>query len=204
MRDTENIRQLLKLKPDYMGFIFYPKSKRYVEPLLDEDLLKKELCGVNKVGVFVNASTEEILAAAKKYELEFVQLHGDESVGQLKELKAGGLKVIKVFSVGETFDFAVTGPYKPYADYFLFDTQGEGYGGTGRRFDWKILEKYDNEIPFFLSGGIGPEDIDLLRGMGKLNVHAIDINSRFEIQPALKDINLIKKFKDKVYEVFSR
>jgi phosphoribosylanthranilate isomerase len=193
MKFTENIRQVANLKPDYMGFIFYTKSKRNVESNLDEQFLNS-LNTINRVGVFVNQEVEFIIEQAQRFGFKYIQLHGDESPEVCKKLKVEGLKVIKAFSVDESFDFSVTKPYKTVCDFFLFDTKGDNYGGTGKKFDWQILKKYDNELPFFLSGGIDLLQVEEIKKLEGLNIHAIDINSKFEIEPGLKDADKVKKF----------
>ena len=192
MRHSENIRQLLQLKPDYMGFIFYEKSPRHVGDLLDADLLKSFPASTEKVGVFVNAPIDYLKAQVRKYGLDLVQLHGDESVDYVAELFAVGIRVMKVFSLGESFDFSVLGQYNPFVEFFLFDTKGKARGGTGKTFDWSILKDYDLEVPFFLSGGIDNENIEKLDELSGLPIHALDVNSRFELEPGLKDISKVK------------
>ncbi len=189
MRDTENIRKVAALHPDYMGFIFYPGSKRVVGQNFEipEDLPS----GIRRVGVFVNEETLLMLNQAKKHSLDMIQLHGTETVQQCAELKTEGLRVIKAFSIGGDFDFDVIRSYKNSVDYFLFDTKGPGYGGSGLTFDWKILEKYDQEVPFFLSGGLSPGNILEIEKLKGMNIHALDINSGVELQPGLKDVHLI-------------
>jgi phosphoribosylanthranilate isomerase len=130
--------------------------------------------------------------------LTLVQLHGDESVEYVGELYAVGIKVIKVFSIGERLDFEQLKPYKGLVDYFLFDTKGKERGGNGVAFDWDILKGYDQSVPFFLSGGIDNENIGDLSGLGEMNIHAIDVNSKYEIEPGLKDIELLKVLKRKL------
>jgi phosphoribosylanthranilate isomerase len=193
MKFPENIRQVADLHPDYMGFIFYAKSKRNVADTLDEKLLKN-LHSILKVGVFVNEEVDFIVEQADKFGFKFIQLHGDESPEVCSKLKQTGLKVIKAFSVDEKFNFSDTQAYKAVCDFFLFDTKGDGYGGTGKKFDWKILQKYDNEIPFFLSGGIDLVQVEDIKNLRGLNIHALDINSKFEIEPGLKDAEKVKKF----------
>ena len=199
MRDPENIRQLLQLKPDYMGFIFYEKSPRHVGEVLDEDLLKSFPQTTQKVGVFVNASLEYLKEQVRKYELDLVQLHGDESVDYVAELYAIGIRVMKAFSIGESFDFSVLGKYNPFVEFFLFDTKGKQRGGTGRTFDWSQLQNYELDVPFFLSGGLDLENIDGISELSNLPVYAIDVNSRFEIKPGLKDIEQVKELKKLMY-----
>jgi phosphoribosylanthranilate isomerase len=193
MRDPENILQVSELHPDYMGFIFYPKSKRFVgtEFQIPEQLPKE----IKRVGVFVNETTDNILALAKAHSLDFIQLHGNESAKQCVELKQNSLGVIKVFQVDAQFDFSEIDPYKKVVNYFLFDTKSTSYGGTGKSFDWNLLKQYDQEIPFFLSGGLSISNIEKTKEMNKMNLHALDINSGVEISPGLKAIEKIKELK---------
>lgn len=193
MRDPENIRQLLQLKPDYLGFIFYEKSPRHVGDQLDVTLLKSFPSTTEKVGVFVNAPIDYLKEQVQKYGLDLVQLHGDESVDYVAELYAVGIRVMKVFSVGESFDFKVLGQYNPFVEFFLFDTKGKERGGTGKTFNWSILKEYDLNVPFFLSGGIDTDNIDKLRELSGLPIHALDVNSRFELEPGLKDVSKVEQ-----------
>lgn len=198
MRDSQNIAQLLQLRPDYMGFIFFEKSPRNVGNQLNEALLKSFPSTTQKVGVFVNASLDFVKAQVRTYGLDLVQLHGDESVEYTADLFAVGIRVMKVFSIGDSFDFKQLGQYNPFVEYFLFDTKGKTRGGTGEVFDWEILKGYDQEVPFFLSGGIDLENVEQLEELKDLNIHAIDVNSRFELSPALKDIDQIKALTEKL------
>jgi phosphoribosylanthranilate isomerase len=194
MRDTENITHLLALQPDYMGFIFYEKSKRFVGEDLDEDLLKSFPMNTKKVGVFVNAQPAYILEKVRKYQLDFVQLHGEESPDFCKNLRLKGVNVIKAFSVDENFNFSQLNNFKPWCDYFLFDTKGEQKGGNGIAFNWEILNRYDNEKPFFLAGGIDLENADEAFSLSeKYKIHAVDVNSKFEIEPGLKDLEKLRE-----------
>lgn len=193
MREADNIRDLLALEPDYMGMIFYEKSPRCVMEMPNADL-----SGVEKVGVFVNASDEEMKEKAQTYGLDLLQLHGEESVDQVKRLKEEGFKLIKVFSVTDELPIASMQAYSPYVDYFLFDTKTPAYGGSGQKFDWGVLKDYDLDKPFFLSGGIELDDLDAIRQLGMKQLYAIDVNSRFELAPAVKDIKKIKALKDKL------
>ena len=178
-----------------MGFIFYEKSPRHVGEDLDEALFKSFPASTQKVGVFVNAPIEYLRGQVSKYQLDLVQLHGDETVDYVAELYAIGIRVIKVFSVGEAFDFRVLGQYNPFVEFFLFDTKGKARGGTGKTFDWSLLKGYDLEVPFFLSGGIDLENVNALDALSALPVYAIDVNSRFELEPGLKDIEKLKELK---------
>ena len=190
MRDPENILQVVSLGPQYLGFIFYPNSPRYVGN--DFELPRNLPSSFKKVGVFVNESNDVILSKAEKIGFEFVQLHGNESVEQSSDLKASGLKIIKVFSVDDAFKFEVTQAYKNVVDYFLFDTKGKLYGGNARTFDWNVLRKYDQEVPFFLSGGLSPENVGDLGDIRSMNLHALDLNSGVELSPGLKSLEKIK------------
>lgn len=192
MRDADNIRRVASLNPDYLGFIFYPESPRFVG---DEFGLPEDLpASIHRVGVFVNESTDRILGLAKRVGLDSVQLHGNESVEQCNVLRGEGLTIIKVFSVSYGFDFNATKPYLPVADYFLFDTKGKHYGGNANTFDWEILKRYDQEIPFFLSGGLSPQNVVDLSSIQGMNLHALDVNSGVEDSPGLKSIEKIEAF----------
>jgi phosphoribosylanthranilate isomerase len=193
MRESQNIRDLAKLNPDYIGFIFFGKSKRDVTNNLQEADLEHLPKSIKKVGVFVNATFEEILQQVVSYKLDAVQLHGNESTELCLKIRNRGADVIKAFSVDSSFDFSVTIPYKTCCDYFLFDTKGEDAGGNGFTFDWSILDKYDNEIPFLLSGGLDDTNIAEVNKLTHLNIHAVDVNSKFELKPALKNISLLKE-----------
>jgi len=196
MKYTKNILEVGSLLPDYMGFIFWEKSARYFDGEMPN--LPKS---IKKVGVFVNASLEEILEKIEKYDLQAIQLHGHESVEFCEILKKNIpnlIDVIKVFSILDTFDFAELKPFEKVCDYFLFDTKGKLPGGNGTTFDWKVLENYSSTKPFFLSGGIGLEEMDAVNEILKTNlsVYAIDVNSKFEIEPGFKNIELLKLMVD--------
>jgi phosphoribosylanthranilate isomerase len=196
MKYPDNILEVGSLLPDYMGFIFWEKSSRYFDGVIP-DLPKS----IKKVGVFVNETAEIILAKAQKYDLQAVQLHGHESVEFCQELKDkmdSSIEIIKVFSVDDSFEFEVLKPFETVCDYFLFDTKGKLPGGNGTTFDWKVLEKYPSSKPFFLSGGIGIEEMDAVKEIAKTNLplYAIDINSKFEIEPGLKNIEKLDSFKN--------
>jgi phosphoribosylanthranilate isomerase len=198
MKYPDNILEVGTLLPDYMGFIFWEKSARYFDgtlPTLPQS--------IKKTGVFVNANKEEIEAQVLKHDLQAVQLHGQESVAFCHELKntlANTTEIIKVFSVDDTFDFNQLEPFETVCDYFLFDTKGKLPGGNGTTFDWKVLEQYPSQKPFFLSGGIGLNEIDLVKQILKtdLPIHAIDVNSKFEIEAGLKNKEELDRFKQKI------
>jgi phosphoribosylanthranilate isomerase len=190
MRDPYNIRQVAGLKPDYMGFIFYGKSPRFV----GAELAIPELpASIQKVGVFVNEKIDTITGLVKKHKFSFVQLHGTESIGDCIKLKESGVGVIKAFSVDDEFDFHLVQAYKSAVDYVLFDTKGKFYGGNATSFNWKRLNEYDQRVPFFLSGGIGQTNGDELKTLSSLNLHAIDVNSGVESRPGLKDVSRLKE-----------
>jgi phosphoribosylanthranilate isomerase len=198
MRDEENIKDVSSLGVDYLGFIFYAKSPRYVGQNFRMPAMP---ANVKKVGVFVNETTEAMKDQVKNYGWDYLQLHGNESVEQCAELKDADIGVIKVFSVDGAFDFNKTTPYKGAVDFFLFDTKGKYYGGNAKRFDWTILKNYDQEVPFFLSGGIGPDTLEGLEELRGMNLHALDVNSGVESAPAVKDIakiKLVKQYLNKV------
>jgi len=194
MRDESNIKDLVKVNPDYIGFIFYPGSKRFIGEDFNLKILDYIPDSISKVGVFVNAGREYILEKSRLFGLALIQLHGDESAGFCRELFDTGFSVIKAFYVNEEFNFETINPFKPFCKYFLFDTKCSTFGGSSKKFNWDILRVYDNEKPVFLSGGIGGEDAGLIKQLDFLNIHAIDINSRFEKKPGLKDISKIRKF----------
>ena len=196
MKYLDNILEVGTLLPDYMGFIFWEKSARYFDGAIPE--LPKS---IKKVGVFVNESMEVILAKAQEHDLQTIQLHGHESAEFCLNLKSeldSKIEMIKVFSVDESFNFEVLKPFEAVCDYFLFDTKGKLPGGNGTTFDWKVLEKYPSSKPFFLSGGIGIEEINAVKEILKTNlpIYAIDINSKFEIDPGLKNIEKLNSFTD--------
>jgi phosphoribosylanthranilate isomerase len=193
MRDPSNIMEVSQLQPDYMGFIFYEKTPRYVGN--DFFIPPAFPAATKRVGVFVNQSNEVILEKVTAFKLDMVQLHGQERVAQCGELKDEGVGIIKVFSVDDHMDFKVTGAYGSVVDYFLFDTKGKFYGGNARSFDWNVLARYDQKIPFFLSGGITPENIEGIGGFNSYNIQAIDVNSGVELSPALKDVEKVKAIK---------
>jgi phosphoribosylanthranilate isomerase len=197
MKFVENIEQVSGLYPDYMGFIFYEKSKRNFEGVIPK--LPKS---IKKTGVFVNEYPEILVSLVEEYQLEAIQLHGDESIAYIEQIKTylPAVEIIKVFGIKDEFNFELLKPFLQVVDYFLFDTKGKERGGNGYQFDWSILDAYPYEKPFFLSGGIGlKEVVDLQKVVDSdLPIYAIDINSKFEITPGLKNINDIKIFKNKL------
>lgn len=191
---TEDLRELAALGVDYCGFIFYKGSPRYMADKISGSEAVAFSGKIKKTGVFVNAAAEDILRFTREYELDLVQLHGDESPEFCREIR-NSIPVMKAFRVGEDFDMEKElAPYSGAVDYFLFDAPGKIYGGHGVSFDWKKLETYRGDTPFFLSGGIRPEYASDIRKLSHPRLYAVDINSRFEMKPGEKDITRIKQF----------
>lgn len=191
MGSPENILEVAALQPDYLGFIFFEKSERNFSGIIPE--LPNSII---KTGVFVNASLEFLSEKVKEYGFKAVQLHGKESVSYCEEVKALGIEVFKVFSIKDDFDFKTLIPYEHTVDYFLFDTKGKHPGGNGYTFDWGVLKNYNSNTPFILSGGIGMEQVTAIQEIMKtdLPVYALDLNSKFEIEPAVKSVGRLKEF----------
>jgi phosphoribosylanthranilate isomerase len=194
MRDRQNIIEILAAGPDFMGFIFYQHSMRYVGNELDNNILQTFPPAVRKVGVFVNEKSGNILEICRSLELDLVQLHGDESPEYCKGLHSFGIKIIKAFGIMPGFDFKTLDGYRQWCHYFLFDTRTIHYGGSSEKFNWELIEAYNGEIPFFLSGGIGPDDLQAIRSISNQAFYAIDINSRFETAPGIKDALKVNRF----------
>lgn len=207
MSHSQNITEVLTLKPNYMGFIFYQKSARYVGDTFK--LPSISFPDTQKVGVFVNHSIDFIFSQVVRYQLDIIQLHGDETVDFCEAIKSpilrgardipNHVKTIKAFGIGADFEFANLAQYLPHCDYFLFDTQTKAYGGSGKTFDWEILKNYPFDMPIFLSGGIScenlPEVLKFIKTHQQIPIIALDINSKFEISPALKNFELLRQFK---------
>ncbi|WP_455708957.1 phosphoribosylanthranilate isomerase [Flavobacterium covae] len=191
MKYPVNVQAISKLKPDYLGFIFYEMSPRHCTGNIPEIPNTTK-----KVGVFVNADLETIQQKIQQYQLNAVQLHGKESATMCQALKDTSIEVIKVFSVDTHFDFQSIVDYENVCDYFLFDTKGQQHGGNGFTFDWDILKNYPSDKPYFLSGGIGINELEALKVFLKTDVgqkcYAIDVNSKFEIDAGLKDVDKCK------------
>ena len=222
MKYVENIQQVANLQPDYLGFIFYEQSKRNFEGIIPEFSNS-----IKKTGVFVNEYIEIVISLVEEYRLDAIQLHGDESVDYIINLKKqlaenralfieenktikkkknqhyiskNEVEIIKVFGIKDEFNFDVLKPYLDVVDYFLFDTKGKERGGNGTKFDWSVLEKYPFKKPFFLSGGIGLQDVEEVQKNMKSNlpIYALDVNSKFESKPGIKKIEELNKFKQSV------
>lgn len=195
MKFAANIAAVASLQPDYLGFIFYEKSPRFISDVSAE-LIKYIPSEIKTVGVFVNEDLETVKKKVNLYQLKAVQLHGSESTEYCHELKStfSSLEVIKAFGVDEDFDFTQLNGYVDMVDYFLFDTKTKAHGGSGKTFDWKILEDYKYDKPYFLSGGIDLEHAEAISTIKDERLYALDINSRFETEPGVKDVEKIKAF----------
>lgn len=192
MKFPGNILQIHDLKPDMMGFIFYPASKRFVGEQFQLPIPVNS--NVKTVGVFVNEPLERVLDKVNHYRLDFAQLHGNESPDMCSKIREAGCGVIKAFGVEESFDFSNVRAYLQVTDLFLFDTQTPQHGGSGTKFNWKILNSYSLEVPFLLSGGIQAGDLEELRDFNHPKCAGIDVNSGFETAPGLKDADVLAHF----------
>ncbi len=191
MKFTANREQVEQLPVDLLGFIFYPPSKRHVGENAQTGLFNS---GKSKVGVFVNENAFEIMALAKNMGFDMVQLHGNENPKTCNLLKNQGLRIIKTFCVDERFQFNTTKAYENIADMFLFDTKTDLPGGSGQKFNWEILDRYEGNTPFLLSGGIKPDDAEEIRGIHHPKFAGVDLNSGFEDKPGLKNIASLAAF----------
>jgi len=194
MKYQDNIEAVANLQPDFLGFIFHEQSPRHFEGVIT-DLPNS----IHKVGVFVDKTVEFIANQIVKHKLSAIQLHGHESPEMCRILKSTNAKVIKVFSIKDTFDFSVLVPYEKVCDYYLFDTKGKLPGGNGYAFNWDILTDYPSTKPFFLSGGIGLDQVEDLKKFQESSASeycfATDVNSKFEIEAGLKNIEELRMFK---------
>lgn len=210
MRDADNIRDISALGVDMIGLIFYPPSPRYVQqfssgagiiPDYAPDMGKTPL----RVGVFVDEMPQNIVTRVYNYKLDYIQLHGNEPRETLENLRTTidpdikpKIKIIKAISVSSAEDIKKYKEYVGAADLFLFDTKCKTVGGSGEQFDWQVLQAYDGDVPFLLSGGIGPDDAERIKNFHHPKCIGIDLNSKFEIEPALKDVEKLKQFLVKV------
>ena len=194
MRDAENIREVEALGIDWMGFIFWPKSSRFVSEV--PAYLPKNC---KRVGVFVDASIGDVMSQAEAFSLDLIQLHGQESpsyIAQLRPHLPASVKIIKALNIATADDLEATKQYEGIVDYFLFDTKGKSVGGNGEKFDWSVLQHYQGQTPFLLSGGIAPDDAEIVNFQFSIfnsKCIGIDLNSKFEISPALKDVEKLNK-----------
>ena len=195
MRDADNIREVEALGIDYMGFIFWPKSSRYVSEMPTYLPTK-----CKRVGVFVDASIGDVMTIAEQYQLDLIQLHGQESPSYITQLRPhltllnSKISIIKALNIATTADLANAKQYEGIVDYLLFDTKGKSVGGNGEKFDWSVLSAYTGNTPFLLSGGIGPDDAERVKAFNHPKCIGIDLNSKFELSPALKDVNKLQEF----------
>ena len=197
MREPGNVKQVAQLGVDMMGFIFYPKSPRYASHVVARSDADRNVC---RVGVFVNDSVSTMLDKIHSFSLNAVQLHGGESREVCEQLREanGDIKIIKAISVSNAGDIQKYKEYVGAVDYFLFDTKCKTVGGSGQQFDWQVLDEYDGDVPFLLSGGIGPEDAFRIRTFHHSQCVGIDLNSRFEIEPGVKDVEKLNKFLNEI------
>lgn len=211
MRDPQNIAEVSKLGINLMGFIFWPKSPRYVSQIssragiipdrVSNDMLDGKQADIKYVGVFVDDMPQNIVTRVYNFKLDYVQLHGNESPVMIDNLKATlipdiapDIKIVKALSIREADDVKRWREYEGHADMLLFDTKCKCVGGSGEQFDWSVLDEYDGNIPFILSGGIGPDDVERVKAFNHPMCVGIDLNSKFEIEPALKDASLLGNF----------
>jgi len=194
LSDPLNVKKLAETKPDFMGFIFYPGSPRYVGDEPEMVLFRNVPPLIRRIGVFLNESNQKILDLSIRAGLEMIQLHGKESPVSCLQLKSSGLTIIKAFNIEADFSFESLKQYMSVCDYFLFDTGSEKHGGSGIKFNWGKLEEYTLDKPFFLGGGIGSEDSGAIRSIRNSGLFAVDINSRFEISPGIKDVEKVETF----------
>jgi len=193
MKYPANIKELADLKPDFIGFIFYPPSKRFVGvdfQKQDIDHLQNE---INRTAVFVNAHHHEIVEFANLYGIKTLQLHGTETPQFCQELTDKGFTIIKAFGVDENFNFESLNEYLDHVDFFLFDTKTIAHGGSGLTFDWQILKEYKLNKPFFISGGLSPENLLTVLEIKNPNFFGVDLNSKFETEPGFKNIEKLKE-----------
>jgi phosphoribosylanthranilate isomerase len=191
LRDPENIKAITQLKPDYMGFICYEKSPRYVSETLPRSLAEVPK-GILKTAVFVNEQKEKITQLITEFGFDTIQLHGEESV-EFCDFFKDKVQVIKAFGIDEYFDFSILTAYANSVDYFLFDTKTSAYGGSGQAFNWDILDKYTLNKPFFLSGGISLDNLEHIKQIKHPAFYGVDLNSKFEMAPGLKDVQKLEK-----------
>jgi len=199
MRDLENIREIAILCPDHMGFIFYRESPRFVG---DEFICPDLPFYIGRFGVFVNESLDDLLVIASRNKLDVIQLHGTESLDYGRSVKDAGYKVTKVFRVDDLFSMDSVLPWVTIADYFLFDTRGDQPGGNGRTFDWTILDQYQAEVPFFIGGGLTPENLKEVQEIRSPYFRGVDINSGIESAPGIKDFTKAVKVCDLIRSGF--
>jgi phosphoribosylanthranilate isomerase len=198
LRDPGNIEQVCRLGPDMVGYIFYPHSGRYVGADPDPAMFRIPRPPVRKVGVFVNEPLLAVQRTFEKYHLDLVQLHGEESPEYCMALAGSEIPVIKAFGPGIIGNREEIAEYVEQVSYFLFDSRGPGYGGTGEQFDWDLLQRFSIPFPFILSGGLAPEDASRISVLEHDWLWGVDLNSRFERSPGLKEVELLEHFMQKI------
>ena len=198
MRDRENIRLMRELLPDFIGFIFFPGSRRFVGIDPDSEIFTITGQNIQKVGVFVNEDAKSVLENSVRYKLDLVQLHGNESPAYCAEMKEKGVRVIKAINPYKDLNHELILKYSGSVEYFLIDNPSEKYGGSGKKFNWEIIKDFDFPAPFMLSGGIGPEDTERILSFSHERFHGVDINSRFEKSAGIKEIEKVKEFIDTI------
>jgi phosphoribosylanthranilate isomerase len=200
LKYRENIIEILEYKPDFIGFIFYDKSPRYIGEELEPSFIQ-DISASNKVGVFVNESEVKMLDMASRYGLDYLQLHGNETAEFCKQIQKS-IPIIKAFQIDGDFDFSILKEYEDACTYFLFDSKSKQFGGSGETFNWEKLNEYKLQKPFFLSGGIDLENIEqvLLLKSKFPHLYTVDVNSKFEVTPGIKDISKIKLLSNKIYK----
>jgi phosphoribosylanthranilate isomerase len=198
MKYPNNLAQLTKLRIDMIGFIFYDRSSRFVETTLSAAAVYAIPARIQRVGVFVNDTTKNIVSMARWLRLNAVQLHGSETPDECWRVKNTGITVIKAFHVADDAEFAECDRYEGACDFFLFDTKTREYGGSGIKFKWEALSNYSGKTPFFLSGGIGPADAAIIKEIQHPALYGIDLNSKFETKPGWKDVDSIRTFLDEI------
>ncbi len=194
----ENLKQIVNLKPDYIGYIFFEKSPRFLN-----HRLPSFSTSTKKTGVFVNATIDFIVEKIQTYQLNAIQLHGHETPEFCQQLKSQSLEIIKAFGLDSTMDYEIIEPYQDVCDYFLFDTKTKQYGGSGQTFDWSLLDLYPFKKLFFISGGIDANRLIEIKNLKDQNayLYGVDINSQFEIKPGFKDVPKIAQFKTLIDEL---
>lgn len=201
LAEPENIKEVDSLGIDFIGMIFYPKSPRYIiDKIKDKETFHSTLSNVyaRKTGVFVNENIKKIIKYSNEFNLDYIQLHGDETPEFCSLLKDKGYKIMKAFNIKSPEDFSLCEKYTNYVDYFIFDTPCSGYGGSGKKFNWEYLKEYNLSVPFLLSGGIGRGDDRTIAGIEHEQFSGIDLNSKFELEPAFKDVMELDDFISKI------
>ena len=193
MKYSQNIEDISLLKPDYMGFIFYENSARFIGNQLSKATFQSIPTSTKKVAVFVNESLENIEEIYQKYHFDFIQLHGNETPEFCRKLKSKGINIIKAFAVNEDFDFTILADFEEFCELFLFDTKGIYFGGNGQSFDWNLLHKYHLNTPFFLSGGVGLENIQAALNFKHPLLFGLDLNSQLELNTAIKSVEITQQ-----------